>query len=161
MARYTGSSLQVVPARGHEALPQGRALLVAQVRHGTTRLCAWYAWSQCCNSGGRNRTMAQQLREKQRARASMACSSAVPSLLWRRAAQRGQTGANLLTILERRLDNVVYRLGLADSRARRASSSPWALQCQRQQAQYRLGAGQRRRRDRGARDQQRNGYFRV
>ena len=30
---------------------------------------------------------------------------------------RGQTGANLLVILERRLDNVVYRLGLADSRA--------------------------------------------
>jgi small subunit ribosomal protein S4 len=30
---------------------------------------------------------------------------------------RGQTGANLLTILERRLDNVVYRLGFADSRA--------------------------------------------
>jgi len=32
-------------------------------------------------------------------------------------ATRGQTGANLLVILERRLDNVVYRLGLADSRA--------------------------------------------
>jgi len=30
---------------------------------------------------------------------------------------RGQTGANLLTILERRLDNVVYRLGFGDSRA--------------------------------------------
>ncbi|MBM3187816.1 MAG: 30S ribosomal protein S4 [Chloroflexi bacterium] len=30
---------------------------------------------------------------------------------------RGQTGANLLSILERRLDNVVYRLGFADSRA--------------------------------------------
>ena len=30
---------------------------------------------------------------------------------------RGQTGANLLVILECRLDNVVYRLGLAESRA--------------------------------------------
>lgn len=30
---------------------------------------------------------------------------------------RGQTGPNLLIILERRLDNVVYRLGFADSRA--------------------------------------------
>jgi small subunit ribosomal protein S4 len=29
----------------------------------------------------------------------------------------GQTGPNLLSLLERRLDNVVYRLGLADSRA--------------------------------------------
>lgn len=30
---------------------------------------------------------------------------------------RGRTGAELLCILERRLDNVVYRLGLGDSRA--------------------------------------------
>ena len=30
---------------------------------------------------------------------------------------RGQTGANLLSILERRFDNVIYRLGFADSRA--------------------------------------------
>jgi len=29
----------------------------------------------------------------------------------------GMTGVNLLAMLERRLDNVVYRLGLADSRA--------------------------------------------
>ena len=31
--------------------------------------------------------------------------------------QRGITGDNLLMLLERRLDNVVYRLGFADSRA--------------------------------------------
>jgi small subunit ribosomal protein S4 len=31
--------------------------------------------------------------------------------------QKGLTGQNLLTILESRLDNVVYRLGLASSRA--------------------------------------------
>jgi small subunit ribosomal protein S4 len=31
--------------------------------------------------------------------------------------QEGLTGENLLVVLERRLDNVVYRLGLADSRA--------------------------------------------
>jgi len=31
--------------------------------------------------------------------------------------QKGLTGVNLLVILERRLDNVVYRLGLASSRA--------------------------------------------
>ena len=30
---------------------------------------------------------------------------------------RGRAGANLVTILERRLDNVVYRLGFADSRS--------------------------------------------
>ena len=31
--------------------------------------------------------------------------------------QKGVTGTNLLTLLERRLDNVVYRLGFANSRA--------------------------------------------
>ncbi|MHB9031442.1 MAG: 30S ribosomal protein S4 [Anaerolineae bacterium] len=31
--------------------------------------------------------------------------------------QRGQTGANLLIILESRMDNLVYRFGFADSRA--------------------------------------------
>jgi len=31
--------------------------------------------------------------------------------------QKGVTGTNLLVLLERRLDNVVYRLGFADSRA--------------------------------------------
>ncbi len=31
--------------------------------------------------------------------------------------QRGLTGVNLLVLLESRLDNVIYRLGLADSRA--------------------------------------------
>lgn len=31
--------------------------------------------------------------------------------------QKGLTGVNLLMLLERRLDNVIYRLGLADSRA--------------------------------------------
>jgi small subunit ribosomal protein S4 len=31
--------------------------------------------------------------------------------------QRGATGPNLLSLLERRLDNVVYRLGFANSRA--------------------------------------------
>jgi small subunit ribosomal protein S4 len=60
----------------------------------------------------------QQLREKQRARRFYG----VMERQFRRyfgMARRthGQTGVNLLIILERRLDNIVYRLGLADSRA--------------------------------------------
>jgi small subunit ribosomal protein S4 len=35
---------------------------------------------------------------------------------------KGVTGENLLALLERRLDNVVYRLGFAATRARRGSS---------------------------------------
>jgi len=59
-----------------------------------------------------------QLREKQRARRIYG----VLERQFRRyfdiaVRSRGQTGSNLLSILESRFDNVVYRLGLADSRA--------------------------------------------
>ena len=60
----------------------------------------------------------QQLREKQRARRIYGVLERQFRRYYRLAERtRGQTGANLLSILERRLDNVVYRLGIADSRA--------------------------------------------
>ena len=59
-----------------------------------------------------------QLREKQRARRIYGVFERQFRRYYRLAGRaRGQTGANLLSILERRLDNVVYRLGFADSRA--------------------------------------------
>jgi small subunit ribosomal protein S4 len=59
-----------------------------------------------------------QLREKQRARRIYGVYERQFRRYYDMAlATRGQTGANLMTILERRLDNVVYRLGFADSRA--------------------------------------------
>lgn len=60
----------------------------------------------------------QQLREKQRARRVYGVLERQFRRYYRLADQmRGQTGENLLSILERRLDNVVHRLGFADSRA--------------------------------------------
>jgi small subunit ribosomal protein S4 len=59
-----------------------------------------------------------QLREKQKARRIYGVLEKQFSLYFKKAAQRsGLTGENLLVMLESRLDNVVYRLGLADSRA--------------------------------------------
>jgi len=72
--------------------------------------------------GGRNRgresDFARQLRAKQRARRIYG----VMERQFRRyykvsLKRRGLTGLNLLQILESRLDNVVYRLGFASSRA--------------------------------------------
>lgn len=71
-------------------------------------------------SGFRRRQLSDygtQLREKQKARR-------IYSVLERQfrrhyaeaARKKGVTGENLLQILERRLDNVIYRLGFADSR---------------------------------------------
>ena len=40
------------------------------------------------------------------------------------AGMKGVTGTNMLSLLERRLDNVVYRMGIIESRARRAPVRP-------------------------------------
>lgn len=59
-----------------------------------------------------------QLREKQRARRIYGILEQQFRRYYEMALHmRGQTGANLLVILERRLDNVIYRFGFADSRA--------------------------------------------
>ncbi|OIN96056.1 MAG: 30S ribosomal protein S4 [Deltaproteobacteria bacterium CG1_02_45_11] len=59
-----------------------------------------------------------QLREKQKLRRMYGLSEKQFHLFFERADnQKGITGTNLLVILERRLDNVVYRLGFVNSRA--------------------------------------------
>ncbi len=59
-----------------------------------------------------------QLREKQKARRIYGVMERQFQRYFREAARRsGLTGETLLSMLESRLDNVVYRLGFADSRA--------------------------------------------
>lgn len=59
-----------------------------------------------------------QLREKQRARFVYGILEKQFQRIFAQAErQSGITGENLLILLERRLDNIVYRLGFADSRA--------------------------------------------
>ena len=59
-----------------------------------------------------------QLREKQKVKRMYGLSEKQFHLFFERAERhRGITGTNLLVLLERRLDNVVYRLGFANSRA--------------------------------------------
>jgi small subunit ribosomal protein S4 len=59
-----------------------------------------------------------QLREKQKARYSYGILERQFRRFFSQAQrQAGITGENLLVLLERRLDNVVYRLGFADSRS--------------------------------------------
>ena len=59
-----------------------------------------------------------QLREKQKARYTYAnMEKQFRKFFVQAEKQAGITGENLLVLLERRLDNVVYRLGFADSRA--------------------------------------------
>jgi small subunit ribosomal protein S4 len=59
-----------------------------------------------------------QLREKQKVRKSYSIVERQFRNYFAKAAQRkGMTGENLLRLLEMRLDNVVYRMGVATSRA--------------------------------------------
>ena len=59
-----------------------------------------------------------QLREKQKVKRMYGLSENQFRLFFKRAdRQKGITGTNLLVLLERRLDNVVYRLGFVNSRA--------------------------------------------
>jgi small subunit ribosomal protein S4 len=59
-----------------------------------------------------------QLREKQKARRHYGVLERQFGLYFNMATgMSGQTGDNLLSLLERRLDNIVYRLGFAMSRA--------------------------------------------
>lgn len=61
---------------------------------------------------------AQQLREKQKVRRTYGVLERQFSKHFTTAAKRaGRTSENLLQILEMRLDNLIYRLGFADSRA--------------------------------------------
>ena len=59
-----------------------------------------------------------QLREKQKTKRYYGVTEKQFKMYYDRASEmRGVTGENMLTLIERRLDNVVYRLGLGASRA--------------------------------------------
>jgi small subunit ribosomal protein S4 len=64
-------------------------------------------------SGQRTSDFGLQLREKQKVKRMYG----VMERQFRRYFRKGNTGANLLFILESRLDNVVYRMGFASTRA--------------------------------------------
>ncbi|MBU4258558.1 MAG: 30S ribosomal protein S4 [Proteobacteria bacterium] len=67
--------------------------------------------------GRKNSDYAIQLREKQKVKRMYGLSEKQFRLFFKRSdRQKGITGTNLLVLLERRLDNVVYRLGLVNSR---------------------------------------------
>jgi len=113
MARYTGSVCRLCRRQGEKLMLKGERC--------TTKKCALERRNL---PPGKNRPQRRkisdrglQLREKQKAR----CIYGVLERQFRRhfdeaLRQPGVTGENLLRILEMRLDNVVYRLGFADSR---------------------------------------------
>ena len=114
MARYTGAVCRLCRRSGDKLMLKGDRCLSPK--------CAMDRRAKPPGQQlGRRRRVSDrgfQLREKQKARYTYGIMERQFRRLFARAEnQLGITGENLLVLLERRLDNVVYRLGLADSRS--------------------------------------------
>jgi len=115
MARYTQAVCRLCRRSGEKLMLKGSRCF--------TPKCAMdrRAKPPGQQSGGRRRRVSDrgfQLREKQKARYTYGIMEGQFRRLFAQAErQQGITGDNLVVLLERRLDNVVYRLGFADSRA--------------------------------------------
>ncbi len=118
MARYTGPVCRLCRREGEKLFLKGSRCL--------TPKCSFERRSYPPGEHGRDSQFRRgrasdyllQLREKQKARRIYGIYERQFSRYFKRATRQvGLTGTNLLVLLESRLDNVVYRLGLADSRA--------------------------------------------
>ncbi|MEW6671130.1 MAG: 30S ribosomal protein S4 [Thermodesulfobacteriota bacterium] len=115
MARYTGSVCRLCRRENLKLFLKGDRCYSDK--------CAFDRRSYPPGQHGQNRrgkysNYGIQLREKQKIKRMYGLSEKQFHLFFERAdRQKGITGTNLLVLLERRLDNVVYRLGFVNSRA--------------------------------------------
>ncbi len=115
MARYTGPVCKLCRREGMKLFLKGERCF--------TPKCAIERRNQPPGQHGQRRRgkvsdYGLQLREKQKARRTYGILERQFQRHFEMAESRpGVTGENLLQILETRLDNIVYRLGIADSRA--------------------------------------------
>ena len=115
MARYTGAVCRLCRREGQKLFLKGDRCY--------TDKCALErrAYAPGMHGNARNKKLSEygvQLREKQKARRYYGVLESQFAEYFEMASKRkGMTGENLLAILETRLDNVVYRLGFAMSRA--------------------------------------------
>ncbi|HEY7067889.1 MAG TPA: 30S ribosomal protein S4 [Chloroflexota bacterium] len=115
MARYTGPVCRICRRAGMKLFLKGERCF------GPKCAVERRAFPPGAGATARRRKQSEyglQLREKQKARYIYGVLEAQFRKHFAEAERRpGVTGENLLRILEMRLDNVVYRLGFADSRA--------------------------------------------
>lgn len=114
MARYIGESCRVCRREGEKLFLKGSRCYTDKC--AITRRA--YAPGQHGQKRKKQSEYGTQLREKQKAKAFYGVLESQFRKYFEEAARsKGVTGTKLLQILESRLDNVVYRLGLATSRA--------------------------------------------
>jgi len=115
MARYTGPSCRLCRREGMKLYLKG-------TRCETARCAMERQWrnqppGQHGFTRGKPSEYAVRLREKQKLRRYYGVLEKQFRRTFARAARAQNTGEALLTLMERRLDNVVYRLGFAPSRS--------------------------------------------
>ncbi|MBQ3254074.1 MAG: 30S ribosomal protein S4 [Acholeplasmatales bacterium] len=107
MSRFTGSSWKVSRRLGYSISETGKELIkrkYAPGQHGAKR--------------SKLKEYAMQLQEKQKVRFTYGVSEKQFVKTFAEASKlEGKTGVNFLKLLECRLDNLVYRLGFASTRA--------------------------------------------
>lgn len=109
MARYTGPKHRLARREGMNVLDKNSASLKRRLnippgQHGRKR-------------HGRLSEFGLQLREKQKVKATYGLlEKQFKGLIDMASRQKGDTGEILMSLLERRLDNFVYRLGFAKTR---------------------------------------------
>lgn len=113
MARYTGPSCRLCRREGQKLFLKGERCYSGK--------CALekrsYAPGQHGQGRKKNSEYGNQLREKQKCKRFYGLQETQFRNLFEKAAsKKGITGDNLLIMLETRLDNVVFRMGLASSR---------------------------------------------
>ena len=114
MARYTEAVCRMCRREGQKLFLKGDRCYTQKCAID----CRGYAPGMHGQSRSKTSEYGQQLREKQKVRRYYGVLESQFRGYFEMADRRpGQTGENLLSILESRLDNVVYRLGFAMSRA--------------------------------------------
>ena len=117
MARYTGPVCKLCRREGEKLYLKGARCLSPKCSFERRSYPPGQHGRDAQFRRGRGSDYARQLREKQKARRVYGVLERQFRRYFREALRRpGLTGSNLLSILESRLDNVVYRLGWADSR---------------------------------------------
>ncbi len=118
MARYTGPVCRLCRREGEKLFLKGERCMSPKCSFERRPYPPGQHGKERQFRRGRASDYLLQLREKQKARRIYGVMERQFRTYFQRAEQQsGLTGANLLSQLERRLDNVLYRLGVASSRA--------------------------------------------
>ena len=116
MAKYTGADCKICRREGCKLFLKGERCL--------TKKCAFERRPNVPGVHGAARKKITeyglQLREKQKVKRAYGLQEKQFRSYYEKAnTMRGKVGENMLSLLERRLDNVVYRMGIGASRAER------------------------------------------